>query len=211
MSKIGHITATALTAVLLVCATVTPPHAQSRNPAGIGQDQYLQGQFSMDRHLAGFDKPLTSEGEFTLSPATGLIWHTITPFPGMTVLDDHGITRIDDQNNRENLAGGDQFRPFIELISAVLAGNWDPLRERFDIVQQTAKGNDPWQIVLTPKGGSPIAGQISKITATGTQFVDVVQIAKPSGDRDAITLSGQELHDMPLPADLADIFAGPAN
>ncbi len=177
-------------------------------PANIGTEQYLGGSFTMDRHLDGFEKPLTSNGDFVLSPARGLVWRTLAPFPGTTILDDHGITRIDDQGNRDELARGDQFRQFVELISAVLAGNWQPLEQRFDITRDTTE-NGAWQVILTPKDGSTIQNQISKIIATGTDFVENVRLEKPTGDHDAITLSDQSLQGLPLPPEFAALLTGP--
>ncbi|MFC4233709.1 outer membrane lipoprotein carrier protein LolA [Thalassospira xianhensis] len=176
-------------------------------PATIGTEQYLGGSFTMDRHLDGFDKPLTSNGDFVLSPTKGLVWRTLAPFPGTTILDDHGITRIDDQGNRDELARGDQFRQFVELISAVLAGNWQPLEQHFDIARDTTESN-AWQVILTPKDGSTIQNQISKITATGTDFVENVRLEKPAGDHDAIALSGQSLQSLPLPPEFANLLTG---
>ena len=176
-------------------------------PATINQDQYLGGSFTMDRHLDGFEKPLTSNGDFVLSPTKGLVWRTLQPFPGTTILDDHGITRIDDQGNRDELARGDQFRQFVELISAVLAGNWQPLEQRFEIAKDTTE-QGAWQVILTPKNGSTIQNQISKITATGTDFVENVRLEKPTGDHDAITLSDQSLQGLPLPPEFADLLTG---
>ena len=178
-------------------------------PATINQDQYLGGSFTMDRHLDGFEKPLTSNGDFVLSPTKGLVWRTLQPFPGTTILDDHGITRIDDQGNRDELARGDQFRQFVELISAVLAGNWQPLEQRFEIAKDTTE-QGAWQVILTPKNGSTIQNQISKITATGTDFVENVRLEKPTGDHDAITLSDQSLQGLPLPPEFADLLTGTA-
>ena len=129
------------------------------------------------------------------------------PFPGTTILDDHGITRIDDQGNRDELARGDQFRQFVELISAVLAGNWQPLEQRFDITRDTTE-QGAWQVILTPKDGSNIAQQISKITAAGTDFVEAVRLEKPTGDHDAITLADQALQSLPLPPEFAALLTG---
>lgn len=176
-------------------------------PAKINQDQYLRGSFTMERYLAGFDKPLRSNGDFILSPTTGLVWRTLDPFPGTTVLDDHGITRIDDQGNRDALARGDQFRQFVELISAVLAGNWQPLEQRFDITKSTTADN-AWQIILTPKDNTAIASQITKITATGNDYVQTIQLEKPSDDHDDIILADQGLGNLPLPPEFAALLTG---
>jgi len=207
---IRRLIASIATAALLAAGMAGTARADDiPSPATIGTEQYLGGSFTMDRHLDGFEKPLTSNGDFVLSPANGLVWRTLAPFPGTTILDDHGITRIDDQGNHDELARGDQFRQFVELISAVLAGNWQPLEQRFDIAKATTE-HGAWQVILTPKDGSTIQNQISKITATGTDFVENVRLEKPTGDHDAITLSDQSLQGLPLPPEFADLLTGAA-
>ncbi|MBO9509243.1 outer membrane lipoprotein carrier protein LolA [Thalassospira sp. A3_1] len=209
MIPIRRLIASIATAALLAAGMAGTARADDiPAPATIGTEQYLGGSFTMDRHLDGFEKPLTSNGDFVLSPANGLVWRTLAPFPGTTILDDHGITRIDDQGNRDELARGDQFRQFVELISAVLAGNWQPLEQRFDIAKDTTE-QGAWKVILTPKDGSTIQNQISKITATGTDFVENVRLEKPTGDHDAITLSDQALQGLPLPPEFADLLTGP--
>ncbi len=208
MIPIRRLIAPLATAVLLVAGMTGTARADDiPAPATIGTEQYLGGSFTMDRHLDGFDKPLTSNGDFVLSPTKGLVWRTLQPFPGTTILDDHGITRIDDQGNRDELARGDQFRQFVELISAVLAGNWQPLEQRFDIAKDTTE-QGAWQVILTPRDGSTIQSQITKITATGTDFVESVRLEKPTGDHDAITLSDQALQTLPLPPEFAALLTG---
>lgn len=203
--------ATAATVAFMATGTIGIVRADDiPTPATIHQDQYLAGSFTMDRHLDGFEKPLSSNGDFVLSPTRGLVWHTLQPFPGTTILDDQGITRIDDQGTRDALARGDQFRQFVELISAVLAGNWQPLEQRFDIAKGTTE-NGAWQVILTPKDGTTIKDQISKITATGTDFVQTVLLEKPTGDHDAITLANQALQSLPLPPEFADLLTGTAH
>ncbi|MCH2276625.1 outer membrane lipoprotein carrier protein LolA [Thalassospira sp.] len=209
MIPIRRLIASVATAVLMTASMIGTARADDiPSPATIGTEQYLGGSFTMDRHLDGFEKPLTSNGDFVLSPANGLVWRTLAPFPGTTILDDHGITRIDDQGNRDELARGDQFHQFVELISAVLAGNWQPLEQRFDITRDTTE-QDAWQVILTPKDGSTIQNQISKITATGNDFVENVRLEKPTGDHDAITLSDQSLQGLPLPPEFAALLTGP--
>jgi hypothetical protein len=206
---IRRLIASVATAALLAASMPGSARADDiPSPATISTEQYLGGSFTMDRHLDGFDKPLSSNGDFVLSPANGLVWRTLAPFPGTTILDDHGITRIDDQGNRDELARGDQFRQFVELISAVLAGNWQPLEQRFDIAKDTTE-QGAWKVILTPKDGSNIAQQLSKITATGTDFVENVRLEKPTGDHDAITLSDQALQGLPLPPEFAALLTGP--
>ncbi|MBV17483.1 MAG: hypothetical protein CMO05_08415 [Thalassospira sp.] len=177
-------------------------------PTPISDQQYLTGTFALDRHLDGFDAPLTSTGEFTLSPSKGLIWQNLKPFPDTTVMNDHGITRKHDDGTFETIASGARFHQFIALISAVLAGNWDPLSDQFTITPAKTATAPNWQVTLAPKNSNGLSNLVSQIIVKGDEFVTHVTLNKPSGDRDEITLNDQKRHDLPLPTDLAKLLSG---
>lgn len=195
-----------LIACLLIAAPIALAHARPGTTVPIKDGAYLHGTFVMERHLAGFDKPLKSTGQFALVPARGLVWQTTSPFPGSTILTDHGITNIDADGTAHKI-GNDtaQFGVFINLISSVLAGNWSALESRFD-VQFSPPDEKIWQVRLTPFSESAIGGQIIDINASGTRFVDHVILHKPGGDFDDITLSDQTISDLPLPDDFAKLM-----
>lgn len=206
--------------LILFCAALLPAFpanadatgpASTTMPTPISDQQYLTGTFALDRHLSGFDAPLSSTGEFTLSPSNGLIWQNLKPFPDTTVMNEQGITRKRDDGTFETIASGARFHQFIALISAVLAGNWDPLSNQFTVTpQETAPSTAPpnWQITLVPKDSNGLSEQISQIVVRGSEFVTHVTLHKPSGDRDEITLTNQERHDLPLPDDLSELLSG---
>ena len=182
----------------------------AQSPTAIHDNQYVQGQFKMDRYFADRNIPLQSTGSFILAPATGLIWQTEIPFPTTTVLSDQGIVRIDDQGNLEQLVRGNHFRQFVQLISAVLSGNWGALASRFDI-SHTIVENNQWQITLTARNNSQIASQIRQIIVTGDKFVHHARLEKPFGDRDEITLFNRVVNNLPLPEKIAETFSGKVN
>ncbi|PKR53130.1 LolA family protein [Thalassospira marina] len=190
------------------CAIV--PVTASARPGAVALEkgQYLAGDFTLNRHLAGFDGGLESTGEFTLVPGSGLIWQTSNPFPGTTILGPGGITNIDAEGEKSQVAAGNaQFGVFVDLISSVLEGNWAALENRFH-VEFSKPDQSPWQVRLTPFGESAIGGQITDIIATGTNFVEQVRLNKPGGDFDDITLARQQAKSLPLPADKASLLPG---
>ena len=204
-------------ALILFCAAVFPAFPVNADTTGltstamltpISDQQYLTGSFALDRHLDGFEAPLTSTGEFTLSPSKGLIWQNLKPFPDTTVMNDQGITRKHDDRTFETIASGARFHQFIALISAVLGGNWDPLSDQFTITPAKTATASNWQVTLAPKNNNGLSEQISQIIVKGDEFVTHVTMHKPSGDRDEITLSNQKRHDLPLPVDLANLLSG---
>ncbi|OSQ38319.1 LolA family protein [Thalassospira mesophila] len=193
----------------VICALGAPETALARpGIVALEKNQYLHGDFTLNRHLNGFSDGLKSQGEFVLVPATGLIWQTKTPFPGTTVLGPGGIVNIDANGERSQLGtGAAQFGIFVDLISSVLAGNWSALENRFHVEFSPPGDNtDIWQVKLTPFGESAIGGQITDIVAIGDDFVQQVRLNKPGGDFDDITLSAQQTANLPLPKDKADLL-----
>ncbi len=207
-----------LSVLLLIMMALPTSSARADDAAmsalqSIGEDEYLGGEFRLDRYLSGFDQPLVSSGSFTLSPKDGLVWQNKEPFPDTTIMTERGITRVLDDGSTEVIANGAQFHQFIALISAVLAGNWDALSGHFtlsDIPPENAESTSSWQVALTPLTGLPITDQIALITASGDQFVEHVVIRKPSSDYDDITLSNQKNTPLPLPDDIAALLVGQA-
>src|SRR5580700_533468 len=60
-------------------------------PSTLKASEILRGRFVQDRQLAGFAKPLQTEGTFVLVPGRGLIWRASTPFQSTTVITPDGI------------------------------------------------------------------------------------------------------------------------
>lgn len=194
----------------LIASTMLLPKPASARPGAVALEKghYLVGEFSLDRHLDGFDTALKSNGDFTLVPKGGLIWQTKKPFPGTTILGPTGITNIDADGEKSSVVGGNaQFGVFVDLISSVLEGNWSALENRFH-VEFSPPSEPEWQVRLVPFGESAIGGQIIDIVASGTRYVDQVRINKPGGDYDDITLTDQQTKALPLPKDKASLLPG---
>ena len=160
----------------------------------------LRGRFVQERHLAGFDRPVRSQGTFALVPGRGLIWRAETPFPVTTVVTPSGLV--------QSVAGTETTRlpaarlPFLTrlytMMSGALAGDWRALEGDFSIRREATR------ITLSPRrADDPAAAAISSITATVTRFVDEVDIVKPGGDVDHLAFTGQSLAAGPPTADEA--------
>ena len=63
-----------------------PALAAGPVPQLLKSGEILRGHFVQDRQLAGFAKPLRTEGTFVLVPGRGLIWRALTPFQNNTVI-----------------------------------------------------------------------------------------------------------------------------
>lgn len=68
--------------------------AAAPTPQVVAAGQVLRGHFVQDRQLAGFAKPLRSEGSFALVPGRGLIWRGEKPFPNTTIISSAGILQV---------------------------------------------------------------------------------------------------------------------
>lgn len=201
--------------LLLMLIAVAAAHsalAESPQPGGprLGADQYLRGDFVMERHLAGFEKPLTSRGHFVVAPASGLIWQTREPFAGTTILTPSGIDRLDAGGTRSHVASGDQFAAIARLIADMLAGDIAALKDGFSIsTRQQEDGR--WSALLTPANGNPVAAAVSQLEAEGGQFVSQVKVGRPGGDFDLITLENQSVAALPLPDEAAQLLGKGSN
>ena len=152
--------------------------------------QVLRGHFVQDRQLAGFARPLRSEGWFVLVPGTGLIWRGEKPFANTTVITSGGIVQL--AGNREAMRLPASQLPGLsrlyDVLGSALSGNIAPLRQTFTVEQKSDA--DPWQIVLTPLQTGATA-QLKSLTLAGHQFVETVEIDRGGGDVDRISFSDQ--------------------
>ena len=60
----------------------------------VAPDQALVAAFRQERHLDGFDQPITSSGRFYLMPGRGVVWATRTPFENQLVIDVEKLPQI---------------------------------------------------------------------------------------------------------------------
>jgi hypothetical protein len=178
-------------------------------PAPLAAADLLSGQFTMERHLAGFGQPLTSTGSFHLSPAKGLIWAVEAPFPSVTVVTGAGISQGIGIGQLSHLDGSERAVPFVTLIGAVLSGDWNALEDSFSVTTETgekAGGNTNWQAILTPRPNGTLSNQIEAIKARGGRVVEAVTLRRTGGDWDAITLTDQSIMPPPLPPAVTELF-----
>jgi hypothetical protein len=176
-------------------------HAMAGAPQLVTAGETLRGRFVQERSLAGFDKPLRTEGEFVLAPGTGLLWRGEKPFVSATVITATGIVQFagDQETMRlpaKQMPGMDRL---YEVLSAALSGDVTPLRRTFSVNETSQSGH--WRIALAPlsSGNAPVA-PIKSLTLTGEHFVDSVEVDRGNGDVDRITFLNQILS----PTDLTD-------
>ena len=187
-------------AALLVFLTWTPALAET---AVLKQGDVLRGNFTQDRVLKGFARPIRSEGTFVIAPGRGLIWRTLTPFAVTTVVTPSGITQTVDGTETTRLASA--RLPFLsrlyDMMAGALAGDWGALEQSFVLTRTDGA------VRLSPRGADdPAARQISAITARLGRFVEEVEIVRPGGDSDRLAFADQTLDTRPLTADEAALL-----
>ncbi len=167
-------------------AAIAAPVAPQTVVAG----EVLRGHFVQMRHLAGFTKPLKSEGSFVLSPGRGLIWHNEKPFNSTAIITGGGILQL--ANGREAMRLSASKLPGLAqlygVLSAALSGNTGPLQQTFAVTQS---GNeDGWRIELKPLNpNSQAMSQVKGLVLKGSRYVDSVEVERAGGDVDRIAFS----------------------
>jgi len=185
--------AAALAAVLALLAAA-PALAE---PTMLKDGDVLRGRFVQERMLKGFAQPIRSEGSFVVVPGRGLIWRAEAPFPVTTVVTPAGLVQSVDGAETTRLAAARM--PFLsrlyDMMAGALAGDWRALDDAFTLTRK------PDAIELLPKRADDLAAQqITSISARLGRFVEEVEIAKPSGDRDRLRFTEQVLNARPLDA-----------
>jgi len=180
-------------ATLIFCLlSVFPAGPVRAAPQAIPVGHILRGHFQQDRQLAGFSKPLRTEGSFLLVPGKGLIWFGEKPFANTTIITSAGILQLANGQEAMRLPASQLpgLSHLYEVLGAALTGNIDPLRQTFAITESAQAAQ--WQLVLKPlHPDSPSMSQLKSLTLSGGHFVDAVEIDKGGGDVDHITFLDQ--------------------
>lgn len=192
-----------LAAVLAgISVVATPVRADGPSPEIIVAGQVLRGHFTQDRELAGFAKPLRSEGSFVLAPGRGLIWRGEKPFANITIITSDGVLQIANGQEAMRLPASrvPGLSHLYEVLGAAVSGNIKPLQQTF-VVTQSAAGAG-WRVVLKPlHAENPAMSQLKSITMEGDRYVESVEVEKSGGDTDRITFSGHQVSTANLTAD----------
>ena len=149
----------------------------------LAQPKVLRGEFTQQKHLAGFRNPLRSSGSFVLSRERGIVWETLAPFPSKTVItSDRILSRLPDGSMRVEMDGEQQ--PALAAVNALLfalfAGDVAALSERFETTPATSDATR-WTLGLVPKPGA-LDRVFLRLEVQGDAFVRRVRIEERGGD-----------------------------
>jgi hypothetical protein len=158
-----------------------------------------RGRFEQDKQLAGFAKPLRSQGEYLLVRGKGLIWRTTAPFASQLVLTRDRIAG----NGGLQLDAGKEpgIRVVTGLMLSLLDGDLGALQQAFE-VQASLQGNKAWRASLKPKAAA-LAQLFSRIELEGDRQVRRIVMTEAQGDVTTLRFDEQPIEPAPPTADEA--------
>ncbi|WP_082533084.1 outer membrane lipoprotein carrier protein LolA [Pelomonas sp. Root1237] len=146
-----------------------------------------RGGFQQDKQLAGFAKPLKSQGDYLLVRGKGLIWRTTAPFASQLVL------------TRDRIAGGGGLqldaskepgiRVVTQLMLSLLDGDLGALQQAFE-VQASLGGDKAWRAALRPKAAA-LAQLFSRIELEGDRQLRRIVMTEAQGDTTTLRFDEQ--------------------
>jgi hypothetical protein len=198
-----------MSAAFLILMTPAPSTiAATGLPQTLKLGDVLRGGFIQERQLAGFAKPLRTEGTFVLASGRGLIWRSVTPFPATTVITPSGI--LGQANGQETMRLPASRIPGLahlyDVLGGAVSGNIAVLEQAF--VVKRSETTASWQLVLTPlHPDSPSMSQIKSLIVSGRRFVETVEVNKEGGDVDRLSFVDQAIDASPLSSDETTLLA----
>lgn len=192
--------------LLLLLSLVVSTTSWAADPQSLKPGEILRGRFVQDRYMAGFNKPVRSEGRFILAPGRGLLWQGEAPFPMVTAITPAGIVQSVDGKETMRLSAAKV--PFLarlyDMMSGAMAGDWRALEGEFEIARQG--GTDGTRVTLTPRSQDTGTQPFRSLAARMVRYVEEVDVVKTAGDRDHLTFHDQRVETAPLAADEAALF-----
>lgn len=171
--------------------------AAAAEPQPLPKGSMLTGRFVQTRHLAGFDKPLISEGKFTLIPDRRLSWIAEKPFAVDTEITPQGLEqRVDgDQTLQLDAAQMPMLSRLAALLTGALSGDWSQLDHDFAVSHSTDAAG--WHVVLIPPTSAGLRAPFTRIVVDGSQFVQHVVLTRTGGDYDELDFRDQQVGPSP--------------
>lgn len=147
-----------------------------------------RGRFEQEKRLAGFAKPLKSQGDYLLLRGRGVIWRTAAPFASQLVLTKDAIAGSDGLRLDASKEPG--VRVVTTLMLALLDGDLRQLGEHFER-QLELKAAPAWKAQLKPKAVA-LARLFASIEIEGDRQLRRILLNEAQGDRTLIHFDEQQ-------------------
>ena len=162
----------------------------------------LRGGFEQEKSLAGFAKPLKSQGDYLLLRGKGVIWRTRLPFASQLVLTREAIQQ--DGGFRLDAKQEPSVRLINALMLSMLDGDLAALQSQFQLQAQLI-GQQGWRAQAVPKTAT-LAKLFSRIELEGDIQLRRILLLESAGDQTLIRFGEQRREPAPS-ADEARLLA----
>ncbi|MCU0627051.1 MAG: outer membrane lipoprotein carrier protein LolA [Gemmatimonadaceae bacterium] len=147
------------------------------------------GDFAQAKRLVGLTRPVASTGRFCLVAGQGLVWTTVTPFPGRLHVQRGEIVEWQDGRVARRLTARDEpsIGVVTDLLLAMVGGDFAKLRRTFTIDATLDAGR--WRATLVPRDAA-LRQVVGSIALRGDSLVRAVDVSEASGDRTELAFTG---------------------
>lgn len=156
----------------------------------LASQSLVRGDFSQQRHIAMFEQPLASSGQFLLAKEHGLLWHQTSPFPVSLVLTEDKLRQT--FANQPAQIVTKQQNPmafyFSHIFLSVFHGDTEQLKQQFEL--DFSLQGEQWQLTLVPLS-APLNSVFKQIMLSGQQDINRLVLEELRGDKTEIIFSNQ--------------------
>lgn len=174
-----------LTLVLLAPITVpaapTTLQLAARMAQHLEQAPVVRAEFTQEKVMAAFKKPMRTRGRLVFARDQGVIWQIDAPIKLAYVLGDNRIAEVGEDGIAQIRTARDipGFSQVSSLFRALLGAETDTLTESFVV---TTEGTlDSWRLTLVPKPG-PLIQTMREIRLSGSRHVERIRLEEANGD-----------------------------
>lgn len=133
----------------------------------LAQHPNTTGDFVQTKTIKSTKRALKSSGNFIFS-LDGIMWKTVKPFPSTLAVGRTSViqTAADGKKTVIDASDNQIFASISSTLVAVFSNDVNELSKSFE-TKFTDKGNNSWELVLTPKD-STVASVLKNLTLSGT-------------------------------------------
>lgn len=200
---INRLTTTAL--LLLLFSPLLQAKSLQEIQALLASQSIVRGDFEQRRTMEMFSQPLTSSGHFIIHKESGLLWQQTAPFPVNLILTDEKLSQK--IGNQPAQVMTEKENPmafyFSHIFLSLFDGNAQQLDQQF--TSEFSEKNNDWTLMLTPNK-APLNSVFSRISISGEQYVDQIELTELRGDKTTILFSKQTEQPENLTPDESALF-----
>lgn len=196
----GLILALSLFLPLVAAAAPTTAELAARMAQRLEQAPVLRAEFTQEKSMAAFKKPLQTRGRMVFARSQGVIWTIESPFKLSYVLAEDRIVEIGEDGVPQVRTARDipGLAQVASLFRALLGAQAEALAEVFTI---TPDGTlDAWRLTLVPKPG-PLTQAMREIRMSGSRHVERIRIEEANGDSTTLVFRNATEDRAPAPAE----------